>query len=314
MKIIRPDAEEARLGLRAIKTVLVADGVLGPAEERMLAATQRYITRTDLDVAALPTIEPAALAAKLTRPALRAQLVGAMVIHSFASGETGPEQLAAIRGFADALGVELAEIDTLQHYVRRDMALLRFDVLRRMYIGDALADIWDHEGVRGILKTLGGLAGVRQDPALAAKYAALGELPEGSLGRALYAHYRDHGFALPGEKHGGPEAIVLHDAAHVIGGYGTDPGGEFEVAAFTAGFRRAQSWSILIFVLCQFDLGVRLAPVPGADARVGLLDPDRLLAALVRGGRMTVDLFDGWDLWAAAPRPLEALRVEYGVV
>ncbi|MCA9541778.1 MAG: hypothetical protein KC620_22935 [Myxococcales bacterium] len=313
MQIIHPTPDEARLGLRAIKTVLIADGVLNPAEAHMLVAAQKYITRTDFDVHALPAIEPDALAAGVQRPELRQQLIGAMVIHSFASGEAGPEQLDAIRGFAQALGVELAEIETLQHYVRRNLALFRFDILRHMYIGDALAGIWHEEGVKGILKLLGGLAGLREDPALAAKYQALGDYAEGTLGRALYDHYRSHGFALPGEKHGGPPAIVLHDTAHVLGGYETDPDGEFQVAAFTAGFRSAQSWSILIFVMCQFDLGVRIAPVPGGVTEIGRLDPDRLLAALVRGTRMKVDLFDDWDFWAAAPRPLAELRVEYGI-
>ena len=40
---------------------------------------------------------------------------------------------------------------------------------------------------------------------------------------------------------------------------------------------------------------------------------NRLLAALVRGTQMKVDLFDDWDFWAAAPRPLAELRVEYGI-
>ena len=135
--------------------------------------------------------------------------------------------------------------------------------------------------------------------------------PEGTLGRAFYHHCHDNGFAFPGEPHGPPEMIVIHDMAHVLGGYGTDPGGEFEVAAFSAGFRRAQSASILLFVLCQFDLGVHVAPVTAPQ--IGHLDPDRLLAAMVRGSRMNIDLFDGWDPWPVIDQPLEALRAQYGI-
>lgn len=314
MKIVQPDAADARFCLRAMKTVLAADGVINPVEEKLVAAAQRYILRSDVDFAALAPIEPKTFAAAITDPALRRQLVGAMVVNSFASGEAGPAQLAAIEAFAAALEVDLPEVATLRDYVKGHLAMLRFDVIRRMYIGDGLAEIWKTAGVRGILKTIGGLAGLRTDPALAAKYDALGDLPPDSLGHALHRHYRDHGFALPGEKHGGPETIILHDVVHVLSGYSTEPDGEFETAAFTAGFRRAQSWSILIFVLCQFDLGVRLAPVPGAGAQVGLLDPDRFFAALRRGSRMTADVFDDWDFWDAAPRPLDAVRAEMGVV
>jgi len=313
MDIIRPTPEDATLCLRAMKAALGADGVIGPVEEKMVAAAQRHILGTDVDFAALSPIEPTALAARITDPGLRSQLIGAMVINSFAGGEAGPEQLAAIEGFAAALDVDLPEVKALRRYVERSLALLRFDVLRGMYIGEAMADIWKTDGLRGIVRLIGGMAGLREDPALAAKYDGLGDMPEGSLGQALHRHYRAHGFPLPGERHGGPEAIVLHDVAHILGGYSTEPEGELQVAAFTAGFRRAQSWSILIFVLCQFDLGVRIAPVAGASAEIGLLDPEPFFVALARGGRMNVDLFDDWDLWAAAPRPLDALRAEYGI-
>ncbi len=314
MHIIRPSEADATLCLRAMKTVLAADGVIGPVEEKLVAAAQTYILRTAIDFDALAPITPAALAAALEDPALRTQLVGAMVVNSFASGEAGPEQLEAIEAFAAALDVDVPEVQTLRRYVKRQMALLRFDVIRRMYIGDALAEIWHTDGVKGILRTLGGLGGLRTDPAVAAKYVALGDLPEGTMGRALFDFYRAHGFPLPGEKHGGPEKIILHDMVHVLSGYSTAPEGEFQVAAFSAGFRREQSLSILLFVLCQFDAGVRIAPVPGAGAQVGLLDPDRFFAALVRGSKMTVDVFaDDWDFWAAAKRPLAELRAEYGI-
>ncbi len=313
MDITRPDAHEAPLCLRAMKTVLGADGVIGPAEARLVAAAQRIILGTDLDFDALEPIAPKALAEGLTRPALRTQLIGAMVVLSFASGEAGPEQLEAIEAFAAALDVQLDEVGTLRRYVKRNLALLRFDVLRRMYIGQGVARIWEEDGVRGIVRTIGGAAGLRTDPALAAKYRALGEMPEGTLGRALFDHYRTNGFPLPGEKYAGPEMMILHDVAHVLGDYGTDHAGEFQVAAFTAGFRRAQSWSILIFVLCQFDLGVRVAPLAGVDAQIGLLEPEPFFEALMRGNGMKLDIFDGWDFWAAADRPLDALRAEYGI-
>ncbi len=107
------------------------------------------------------------------------------------------------------------------------------------------------------------------------------------------------------------ERMVVHDMAHVLGGYGTEPDGEMQVAAFTAGFRREQSLHIMLFVLCQFDLGIQVAPV--AEPEFGMFEPDAFLRALVRGSQMNVDLFDDWDYWEVIAEPLTALRERYGI-
>lgn len=313
MQIITPTRDEAEAGLRAMKGVLLRDGIIGPVEARLLAAAQRFILGTDFEVDALAPISGEALAAQIERPGLRRQLVGAMVVMSFASGGVGPAQQALVEGYAKALSVEMPELTALRHLAERRLAMLRYDVLRHMYIGEAIGEIWQSRGVRGLLETVAGFRGLRTDAEVAKRYVALGALAEGTLGRTLHDHYRRNGFPFPGERYGAPEVMVLHDLAHVLGGYGTDPGGEFEVAAFTAGFREVQSISILLFVLCQFDLGVKVAPISGADAEVGLLEPERFFAALVRGSRMTVDLFDGWDPWPWMARPLDEVRRAVGV-
>ncbi|MCB9791363.1 MAG: hypothetical protein H6741_01435 [Alphaproteobacteria bacterium] len=311
MDFVRPTPEEAEAGLRAIKVILSSDGVLNPIERQMMNASQRHLLGTTLDLDALAPITPEALGAAVTRPAVREQLAGAFVLHSIASGEAGPAQLEAVEAFSAGLGVRAREVDDLRLYAQQRYAMLRFDVLRHMYIGEEIGRIWRDEGALGLLRTLGGFAGKRSEPALAARYVALGALPEGTLGRAYFHHCRDNGFPLPGEPHAGPELMARHDLAHVLGGYGTDPDGELQVAAFTAGFRESQSLSILLFVLCQFDLGVQTAPV--ADPEIGLLKPDLFLAALARGARCTVDLIGDWDYWAVVDQPVQALRERYGI-
>lgn len=311
MQLVRPTLSEATAGLRALKVLLTSDGVLSPIEERMLAATQRYLLHTDLDIERLAPITPAELAAAMPRQAVREQFASAMVIHAFTSGEADPRYVEHIERFSAALGVRAREVDSLALWVKGRLALLRFDVIRHMYIGDGLSKLYQDAGFQGILKALGGFLGVRQEPDVAARYEALGQLPEGTLGRTLYHHYRSNGYAFPGEPHGAPEMIVIHDLAHVLGGYHTDTSGELEVAAFSAGFRREDAWSIMLFVLCQFDLGIQVAPV--ADAEIGNLDPDRFLSAFTRGAAMTVDLFDGWDPWPVMDQPLDALRQQYGI-
>jgi len=312
MKLPIPTPIELRAGLRAVKTVLTLEAPLNPIETKLLAAVQRHILGSTLDVDALAPIEAGELRATIERPEVRQQLLMGMVVAVFASGDARPRQLEQIAAFGRALEVELPELDDLRLMIERRLTLLRFDLIRRMYIGEGIAKIWEHEGARGLVERLARFRGFGEDLALAARYRALGELARGTLGRAYFEHCRSGGFALPGERYGAPEAIVVHDMAHVLGGYGTDAAGELQVAAFTAGFRtREQSLSIMLFVLCQFDLGIPMVPVAGAE--VGNFDAELFFAALRRGAGMTVDLFDDWDYWGVIDQPLDQLRGRYGI-
>jgi hypothetical protein len=153
--------------------------------------------------------------------------------------------------------------------------------------------------------------GLVEQPELAARYRALGELAPGTLGRGYYDYAIRNHFPFPGERGGAPEMILPHDLAHVLAGYDTDPAGEMQVAAFTAGFRREQTATILLFALCQFDLGVKM--VPQSAPEIGTLDPDRFFAAFVRGSKMTADLFGDWDFWPVIGERVDVLRVRYGI-
>ena len=311
MQILVPSPEEAEAGLRALKTVLTCQAPLNPIEARLLDAAQTHILQRRFDVEALPLIEPAELAASIGRPEVRRQLVDAMIVCTFASGDAREDQVELIERFGAALGVAQPAVVDLRRLVHRRLATMRLHILRHMYIGERIAELWEDQGFLGLLETLGLMRGWREEPELAARYQALGELPPGTLGREYYQHCRKGGFPLPGERYAMIEGIAVHDMAHVLGGYGTDPAGEMQVAAFTAGFRREQGLYILLFVLCQFDLGVQMVPV--AAPELGTLDPDAFLAALKRGSRMTVDLFDDWDYWAVVGEPVTTLRERYGI-
>lgn len=312
MHIVQPTADEAEAGLRALATILRAGGrALSPMDRRMLEASQRHILKTAFEVDALPSITPAELAERVVRPPIRQQLSMAMVVLSFASGSASERHVTLVESYVAALGVSVRELEDLRLLVERRLATLRFDILRHMYIGDRVVELYRDEGFLGILRALGGIRGLVERPEIAAKYRALGELPSGTLGRSYYEYAIRNRFPFPGERGGAPEMILPHDLAHVLSGYDTDPAGEMQVAAFTAGFRREQTATILLFVLCQFDLGVKM--VPQSAPEIGTLDPDRFLAAFVRGSKMTVDLFGDWDFWPVIGERVEVLRERYGV-
>jgi ubiquinone biosynthesis protein Coq4 len=104
---------------------------------------------------------------------------------------------------------------------------------------------------------------------------------------------------------------VFHDLGHVLAGYGTDPEGEIQQAAFQSGFVRNDGFAFLFFGIVQFHLGVKLTPI--ADPEVGFFDVDKVMTALARGAACKIDLSDQWDFWPYMARPLDEVRAALGI-
>jgi ubiquinone biosynthesis protein Coq4 len=196
------------------------------------------------------------------------------------------------------------------------MVLFRLDFMRRSHIADMAKATVRREGFVALAKTLARFRGLREDPAIAARYEALGKLPSDTLGYAFHRHCRDHGFALPGERLGFPEAGIYHDFTHVLSGYGTEPEGEIQVGGFTAGYKKHNPMMVILFVILTFSAGINVTPleqpeISGILATDGLAD--KFFVAIERGGRVAVDLSDDWDHWAWVEKPLEQARRELGI-
>lgn len=97
MEFVHPPPELVSFGLRALKTVALADGDFGADERRLMAAAQAMFG-TNVDVDALEPIEPSELAARIESPALRRPLVRAMIVLSTADSEVDPREAAGTRG------------------------------------------------------------------------------------------------------------------------------------------------------------------------------------------------------------------------
>lgn len=311
MELKIPSPEQAYWGLRAMKTVALADGVLDEAEMNLMASVQRVFgTRHPLD--RLEPITPAELARSLADPQLRRQLVNGLIVMSLIDREATPQEAELIEQFAEALDVGVPEVKDLRHVVKREIFQLRLDLARRFWLREKVKEIWNTEGIRGIYKFIRGMAGMYEDAALAARYQALEQYPAGSLGRSYWEYCRKNGFALPGEKGGAAEPILFHDCAHVLSGYGTDPEEEVQVACFSAGFQRRDPFLFVFFVLLQFHVGIRMTPI--TKARTGFFDPEKALIALRRGAAMNVDLNNGWDYWPVMGEQVEELRRRYNIL
>lgn len=316
MTFLIPTHEQARAGLRAMKTVLTATQPLTAVRREAIAAVQQHLLRTDHDVEALPTITPEELAAAIEDPRLRAQLVSGFVTIALTNEEVAAEEVAAVEAFAAALAVKPSALAQLRNFHEERMTLLRFDVVRRSLAGPAFKQLYEEQGLWAVVKNVASATGLWENRELAARYHALEGYPDGSLGKTLWQFYKQNGFAFPGEKHGAPEAMLIHDLSHVLAGYGTDVRSEGLVLAFQAGYRRQEPFSVLVFLLLSAQHGVKLTAF--AESQRGYYDDkpgaiDEVVRSFARGAAMTVDLGDHWDFWAVMDRPVAELRREYGI-
>ena len=162
------------------------------------------------------------------------------------------------------------------------------------------------------------MRGVMEDKALAARYRAWEKLPAGTLGHSLVDFYEKNGFSLPGERGGFPEAGLYHDFSHVLGGYGTEPEGEVQVASFTAGYKRERPFYLVLFAVLIFSTGVNMRPTADDFTTVGVLGKpgmaERMFAAMERGAQVNTDLSDKWDYWPYVEMPLDEVRKRLNVV
>lgn len=312
MELKIPSPEQAYWGLRAMKTVAMADGALDASERHIMMESIQKIFGTTHELDQLSPLTPSELAQAFPDPQLRQQLVQGLIVMSLIDGKANARETELIEQFAQALEVSIPEVEALRHVLKGEIFQLRLDLARRFWLRDKVKEIWDNEGIRGLFRIVGGFMGQYENAALAARYRALEQYPSGSLGRTYWEYCRRNGFALPGEKGGAPELLLFDDCAHVLSGYGTDPEGEVQVACFSAGFQRRDPFIFVLFVLLQFHVGIRMTPI--TKARTGFFDLEKTMVAILRGAAMNVDLNNGWDYWPVMGEQVEELRRRYNIL
>lgn len=297
--------QELPLVLGALRDVALANDVFSPSEAALIEGLAQLHGQT-IKADELRHVTLDQLSRAIVEPHHRKRVVQLAIIMSLVEGKPGEFGSRAVRDLARALGVSDRGVQVLDEVAHSRALLARFDMVRRVQ------RFAHHVGAPSFIKiAVPTLLGFGQDEALAARYHALAHYPEGSLGRGLYHHFRDNDFAIPGEKGGLPELMLFHDIGHVVSGYGVDPHGEIQQAAFQAGFARTDGFVFLLFGILQFHLGLRITPV--AKGQHGHFDVPDVLRALARGAACTVDFSDHFELFAHAERPLAELRRHWGV-
>ena len=199
MELKMPSPEQAYWGLRAMKSVALADGVLDDSERHMMEAVQR-IFGTTYSVEELAPITPDELARAFPDPQLRKQLVQGLIVMSLIDGKANSQETNLVEQFAQALEINAPEVKGLRHVLKGEILQLRLDLVRRFWLRDKVKEIWNTEGIRGLYTFMRGMLGVNEDTALAARYQALEHYPSGSLARAYWEYCCKNGFALPGKR------------------------------------------------------------------------------------------------------------------
>jgi hypothetical protein len=302
--------EELPIALRAMWNVANANGSITPAEQQLFEAIAEIHA---LPLPELGPISPAELASGITRPHARHRLVQLAIVTATVDADPTESQHEQVLAIAEALEQEEKGLQLLYDLVHDRRAMVRFDIMRRMLGGSFMGDD-AREKASTMASIFGSITKLsRPKPELAWRFRQLGLLPEGTLGREYWKFATRRKFDFPGELGAIIERTVIHDLGHVLSGYDTTPEGELRQGAFQAGNRRNDGFVFLCFVLTQFQLGIKFAPI--AETRVGAFQTQTpaVIEAVARGAACKVDTTDHWDFWADVERPVQELRESWGI-
>ncbi len=235
-----------------------------------------------------------------------------------------PEDVADnVAEFARELGVEEGMVDVAREFAAGSLGLAAHDFTRNGYEGT-----WQEEESATALHSSRVLHDAWEfsvnDPELAARWAALEELPGDTLGRKVWEMYQARGFTFPGTPGSAPPLLAQHDWVHVLADYGTTVESEVEVFGLIA---RANddmhAFSLLAMVIALFETGYLATGAGLFESSPGHFSssPDmavRLADAMARGARChdaetgsdSID-FLRMDWFAVAQRTCEDLRQRF---
>jgi hypothetical protein len=260
---------------------------------------------------ALPAVAPRDLVAALKgEPELAREAVKYLAIMALVDGTLDHSKLARVLDYSRALDVEADYLTDLVEAASGHLAWATADMWRKNFdsvLGRPSEGLDPDKWIRPY-------GGTNAQPALVARYDALGKLPQNSFGKALWDFDKRNGYPFPG----GPTALnasfgTPHDSTHVISGYDTSARGELLVSTFTAGMHPINPMAGHILpVIFNGHLGVKFNDV--ARYTSGGLDPHEFWHAWARGADMSVDIFaPDWNVWDWVERDLQELRRAWNV-
>lgn len=296
-------APELPTVFRVLRTALAH---LGPLNARQRSFLDTYARITGF---ALPDGDPLPLPASAVRiadPHARKRLLQlaamAVLLERPVTADTS--------AYLQDLALQLRTYDPVVEVVEA-LRRGRLRRVRRLAFGRALRSLFREaylaEGTKGVLRFAGAMflkLSVNRDQTW--RFKRLGLLPEGTLGREYWKHMTTVGFTFPGEPRGIPAPVAYHDVAHVLAGHAATGEGEIQQGSFQGGNRRDDGFFFVQFVLLQFHHGVKITR--DAPPETGHFDPVKVLWAIHRGARCSVDMTHQWDFWPLMAMPIDEAR------
>ena len=226
--------------------------------------------------------------------------------------------------FAHELGVDDALIDVAREFASGSLGLAAFDFERNGYTADwrpgAAAELHTSRELESAWDS------VVNDPGLAVRWRALGDLPTGTLGRGVFDLYQARGFSFPGLPGSAPPLLAQHDWVHVLADYGTTVESELEVFAFIARANdNMRAFSLLAMVVSLFETGYLRSGAGLFESSTGHISSQSGVAvriadamrrgALCRDSVLGIDSIDylRLDWFSLAELPIADIRQRFGV-
>ncbi len=302
---------------RGIATAVAPESGLTDVQAELLEAIASALTGVSVDYRSLNPLGPEELADVL---AVRDLDYRRRIVHHMVLGELVLRPLPVVVAhrvstYSDALGVTDDFVRIARRYAQGAYGLAWMDLQRNGFV-EHVREANDGVPARGAT-TADPFEPAQVDTELAARWTAFADLPEETLGRAVWDMYDARGFGLPGTHGGAPAYLAQHDFVHVLADYGTNLKGELEVFALIAradpdpkGF----AWLATLVGLFEtgyissagfFDRDVRERSLraPGMNHRVA----DAIRRGMVVCDQYGVDLFDV-DYFEFADRPVGEVR------
>lgn len=294
------------------QVALAAGGPLTHADTASVMAAARYLLRRPdmTDIGTLPAVEPMDLQRLLDEPELKAEAIKYLTVMTMVDGVLDRKKVGRVLAYSRALDVEESYLTEIVEAASGHVAWSLADMTRQNMESITGRPWGDADPTPWLLPYANG----KDQPALVERYEALGRLPEGSFGKALWRFYKHNGYAFPGE----PAALnerfgTPHDSTHVISGYDTSARGEILVSTFTAAMHPINPMAGHILpVIFSWHLDIKINDV--AKSAAGGLDPHEFWHAWARGSDVRADIFSpDWQVWDWVERDLQELRHELNV-
>jgi len=314
-----PDHEEARLLARGVVSAISPSDGLTELQGVLVEAMFEALTGHSVDIEAPPiAADDFGRALAERNEAFRTRILQVMILGGLVLRPLPPLVADRLELFASEMSVGDGMLGVARRYAEGALGLAEVDFQRNGYTADWSPDRQAALHTSTTLDDAWQLAVA--DEALASRWRALEDLPDGTLGRRMTEFYRARGFAYPGTTGSAPPLLAQHDWVHLVADYGTKVESELEVFAFIA---RAnddpKGFSLLAMVVSLFETGYLRAGAglfeafPGQLSRRGVAV--RLADAMRRGALVagSVD-FMAVDWFELADRSIDEVREHFGVV